>query len=153
MLCWHTLSVCSSGNSTYQFPFSMFPSENYISPAYLFTFFRLRWLIIVWKSAQKCVGVVLLYSFLQEKSFIFKIAKTAFNRCLDILTSGWPLHDLGPQQCMSAILTKFGGHMSFLSKITSGWPGLNACVIFDPTNALTFRSGIPLRRICSNRHF
>ena len=40
-------------------------------------------------------------------------------------SSGWPLHDLGPQQCTmlwwGVILTKFGSHRAFLRQIDPVW--------------------------------
>ena len=42
------------------------------------------------------------------------------------LTSGWPLRDLWPHECITlwskVLLTKFGSHRTFLGKLTSGWP-------------------------------
>ena len=42
------------------------------------------------------------------------------------LTSGWLVHDLWPQQCITlwswVISTKFGGHRALWSKLTPSWP-------------------------------
>ena len=56
---------------------------------------------------------------------------------LRYLTSGWPLHDLWPQQWVtlwSGVLpTKLGGNTAFLMHLTSGWPRLTSAWPLTPT--------------------
>ena len=64
---------------------------------------------------------------------------------LSNLTSGWPLHDLWPQQRIrlwSGILpTKFGGHRALLSKLAPTWPNLTVHDL-RPQQCVTLWSGV-----------
>ena len=71
----------------------------------------------------------------------FKVFPTKFHSCRCIWTSGWqwrtPFCDLWPHQYTTlwsvVLLTKFGGHKSFLDKLTFGWPRMTSVWLSTPS--------------------
>ena len=56
----------------------------------------------------------------------------------------WPLHDLGPQQCITLWLWFFLLNLVVIGYCLANWPLLDPCMTFDPSNASKNLSWIKL---------